>query len=168
MVIALPLIFAECAHTELPAQAVTPAPVGKARLPLEIAVFADPSFTIHPPLGFYEKLNPGIANTVRDALDANLDTVVVVAEVPSAGDADLLAIPTVDVNPDPDMKHPPLVVKGGHQIDKLTVTFLEPGSRTIIAELSSLKPFSDDAPGIHSHMVSYYGMTAAVRFCRRS
>jgi hypothetical protein len=92
------LILAACAHTDLPAQVVTPAPVGTAKLPLRVAVLEDPSLTIHEPMGFYEKLNPSLANTVRDALAADFETVEVVDDKARAGDADLLAIPTPGVH----------------------------------------------------------------------
>jgi hypothetical protein len=87
-----PLVFAACAHTNLPEQ------VGTAKLQLKIAVVADPSLTIHEPLGFYEKLNPALADTVREALAADFETVEVVDDKARAGDADLIAIPVTETH----------------------------------------------------------------------
>jgi len=134
-----PLVFAACAHTNLPEQVATAAPVGTAKLQLKIAVVADPSLTIHEPLGFYEKLNPALADTVREALAADFETVEVVDDKARAGDADLIAIP----------------VTGTHFYGnpmKLTVTFVEPKTEQTLADLSSAKPFDTHAPGSYDHL----------------
>jgi hypothetical protein len=133
-----PLVFAACAHTELPEQLATAATVGTAKLQLKIAVVADPSLTIHEPLGFYEKLNPALADMVRDALAADFATVEVVDDKARAGDADVIAIPVTETRWYAKMK--------------LTVTFVEPKTGQILAELSSAKPFDPHAPGSYDHL----------------
>jgi hypothetical protein len=136
----LPLIFAACVHADLPAQVVMPAPVGTAKLPIKVAVLADPSLTIHEPAGFYDKLNPSLANTVRDALAADFGTVEVVDNRIGAGDADLLAISAADI-------------PFGYKPQKLTVAFTEPRTGKVIAELSSFGHFDVDAPTPDDHPV---------------
>ena len=136
----LPLIFAACVHTDLPAQVVTSAPVGTAKLSIKVAILADPSLTIHEPAGFYDKLNPSLANTVRDALAADFETVEVVDDRVGAGDADLLAIPTADI----PFEHKP---------QKLTIAFAEPRTGETIADLSSFGHFDVGAPVPDEHPV---------------
>jgi hypothetical protein len=136
----LPLIFAACVHTDLLAQVVTTAPVGTAKLSIKIAVLADPSLTIHEPAGFYDKLNPSLANTVRDALAADFETVEVVDDRVRAGHADLLAIPTAEI---------PFVDKP----QKLIIAFTDPRTGKTIANLSSFGHFDVDAPAPEDHPV---------------
>src|SRR5208282_6259336 len=104
-----PLILGGCVHTDLPAQVVPPAAVGTAKLPLKVAVLDDPLLTVHEPLGFYEKLNPSLANTVRDALAVYFETVLVVDETQSVAAEDLFATLNYSTSP-----------------LKLTVTFVQP------------------------------------------
>jgi hypothetical protein len=128
-------IFAGCVHTDLPAQVVARAPVGTAKLPLKVAVMDDPLLTVHEPFGFYERLNPSLTNTIRDALAVHFETVVVVDETQSVAGQDLFATLSYSGRP-----------------LKLTVTFVEPkigGKR--LAEISSSTPFDADAPGTHDH-----------------
>jgi hypothetical protein len=136
----LPFIFAACVHTDLPAQVVAPAQVGTSKLPIKVAVLADPSLTIHEPAGFYDKLNPSLANTVRAALAADFETVEVVDDRVGAGDADLLAIPTADI----PFEHKP---------QKLTIAFTKPRTGETIADLSSFGHFDVDAPVPDDHPV---------------
>jgi len=136
----LPFVLAGCVHTDLPMQGVTTAHVGTAKLPIKVAVLADPSLTIHEPAGFYDKLNPSLANTVRDALAADFERVEIVDDRVSAGDADLLAIPTVDI---PFVQEP----------QKLTIAFTEPRTGKSIADLSSFGHFDVDAPEPDDHPV---------------
>ncbi len=91
------VIFAACAHIDLPSQAVAPAPVGAAKLPLKVGVLNDPALTIHQPWDFYEKLNPSMANLVRDALAANFEKVELADTRESAEDATLLAVFATDI-----------------------------------------------------------------------
>jgi hypothetical protein len=137
-----PFIFAACVHTDLPAQVVTPASVGLAKLQIKVAVLADPALTIHEPAGFYDKLNPGLANTVRDALAANFETVEVVDDKVQAGNADLLAIPTAEI---PFEQKP----------QKLTIAFTEPRTGKTIADLSSFGHFDTLAVEPDNHPVVY-------------
>jgi hypothetical protein len=130
------LTLAGCVHTDLPAQVVPPAPVGTAKLPLKVAVLEDPLITVHEPFGFYDKLNPSLANAVRDALAAHFETVSVVNETESVADDDLFATLTYSSKP-----------------LNLTVIFVQPkiGGRQL-SEISSSKPFDADAPGTHDHL----------------
>jgi hypothetical protein len=142
--ILIPLTSAGCAHTDLPAQVVPPAAVGTAKLPLKVAVLDDPLITIHEPLGFYEKLNPSLANTVRDALAAHFETVLVVDETESVAEEDLFATLPYSTGP-----------------LKLTVTFVQPkiGGKQL-AEISASEPFVADAPGTHDHLGTDLALTA--------
>jgi hypothetical protein len=130
------LILAACVHTELPAQVVPPSPIGSAKLPLKVAVLDDPLITVHEPFGFYDNLNPSLANTVRDALAMHFETVVVVNETESVAADDLFATLTYSSKP-----------------LKLTVIFVEPkiGGKQL-TEISSSQPFDADAPGTHDHL----------------
>ena len=147
----LPLIFEGCTHTDLPAQTVTPAPVGTAKFPIKVVVLSDPSLTIHEPTGFYDKLNPSLANTVRDALAADFETVEVVDDKDRASGADLLAIPTAEI---------PFV----QQPQKLTVAFIEPGTGKTIPDLSSLGHFDVDAPELYDRRVAVGTALAIIPF----
>ena len=121
--------------------------MGTARLPLTVAVLNDSSITIHPVLDFYEKMNPAMANAVRDALAENFDKVVVVEDTKSSGDADLLAVSEIKV--------------GRWKTLKLTVTFGRPQSGKNIAEFSSTQPFKSDEPGTRTHQWSDFGIKMA-------
>lgn len=136
--------FAACAHTVLPPQTVPPAPVGTAKLPLKVAVLADPSLTFHEPLGFNEKLNPALADAVRDALAADFAKVAVVDDRQSADGADLLAIPAAA-----DVHYFSSILPV-----TLVVTFIEPKTGKTLAELSSVKPSDFSAPGAQAHLVA--------------
>ncbi len=135
------LKFTACAHTVLPAQVVAPAPVGSAKLSIKVAVLSDPSLTLHEPLGFYEKLNPALANAVRDALAADFERVAVVGDTQATDDADLLAIPDTTevryVNKRPE---------------KLVVRFVEPKTGNTLAAFSSTRPIDSEAPGTRAHL----------------
>jgi hypothetical protein len=147
LITAFSLALVGCAHTEFPAVTVKAAPVGTARLPLTVAVLNDSSITIHPVLDFYEKMNPAMANAVRDALAENFDKVVVVEDTKSSGDADLLAVSEIKV--------------GRWKTLKLTVTFGRPQSGKNIAEFSSTQPFKSDEPGTRTHQWSDLGIEMA-------
>jgi hypothetical protein len=136
----MPFTLAACAHTELPEQVVTAPPVGKAKLRLSVAVLSDSSLTIHEPMGFYEKVNPALANTIHDALAAHFEDVRTVEDKASASEADLLAIPAIDAS------------FFGKAPVKLEVTFIEQKTGQNLAELSSAKPLDAHAPGTRDHM----------------
>jgi hypothetical protein len=87
------LALVGCAHTEFPPVTVKAAPVGTARIPLTVAVLDDPSITVHPLLDFYEKMNPAMANAVRDALAENFEKVIVVDDSKSPGGGIYLRCP---------------------------------------------------------------------------
>jgi hypothetical protein len=137
----LALILASCAHADLPAQKVTAAPVGTAKLPLKVAVLSDSSLTIHF-ADFYDKLNPALANLVRDALAADFQEVIVMDDYQSAHDADLLAIPAVEI---------PIGFRWAVKPIKLTITFLEPHTPRTIAIISSEKRFEGQVQGAYDH-----------------
>jgi hypothetical protein len=136
-----------CANTDFPTVTVKAAPVGTVRLPLTIAVLDDPSITVHPLLDFYEKMNPAMANAIRDALAENFNKVVVVDESKSSGDADLLAVSEIKL--------------GRWKTLELTVTFGQPQTGKNIAEFSSTQPFKSDEPGTHTHQWSDFGVGVA-------
>jgi hypothetical protein len=140
-------------HRELATQSVPPAAaVGTDKLPLAIAVLADPSMTFDYPhywKAFVEDLNPGLANTLQSAFRGNFQNVSVVEAEKSASGADLVASPTLRMS-DPM---------------KLTVTFVEPRSRRIVAEVSSERSCDGNAPGVYDHIVTdLFLFTAVVVF----
>jgi len=146
----LALILTTCAHADLPAQVATAAPVGTAKLPLRVAVLSDPSLTIHI-ADFYDKLNPALANLVRDALAGGFQEVIVVVDRQSAQNADLLAIPSVEV---------PIGFVGSVKPIKLTVVFLEPHTSRTIAEISSVKHFDGQVQGKYDHYATDLALPA--------
>jgi hypothetical protein len=140
-------------HRELATQSVPPAAaVGTDKLPLVIAVLADPSMTFDYPhywKAFVEDLNPGLANTLQSAFRGNFQNVSVVEAEKSASGADLVASPTLRMS-DPM---------------KLTVTFVDPRSRRIVAEVSSERSCDGNAPGVYDHIVTdLFLFTAVVVF----
>ena len=135
-----------CIHTELPEQNISPAPVGTAKIPLKIAVLNDPSMVIHEPMGFYENLNPALANTVRDALANHFAEVAVVQNEGAVEDADLIATPSIQ---GPFSKSPL----------QLTVAFGK--ANKSIAELCSTEHYHADAPGADENLGADVGLSAA-------
>ena len=140
-------------HRELATQSVPPAAAaGTDKLPLAIAVIADPSMKFDYPhywKAFVEDLNPGLANTLQSAFRGNFQNVSVVEAEKSASGADLVASPTLRMS-DPM---------------KLTVTFVEPRSRRIVAEVSSERSCDGNAPGVYDHIVTdLFLFTAVVIF----
>ena len=140
-------------HRELETQSVPPAAaVGTDKLPLTIAVIADPALTFDYPRywkAFVEDLNPGLAKTLQSAFRGNFQNVSVVEAERSASGADLLASPTLLIS-DPM---------------KLTVTFVDPRSRRIVAEVSSERSCDGNAPGVYDHIVTdLFLFTAVVVF----
>jgi len=140
-------------HRELATQSVPPAAaVGTDKLPLAIAVLADPSMKFDYPhywKAFVEDLNPGLANTLQSAFRGNFQNVSVVEAEKTASGADLVASPTLRMS-DPM---------------KLTVTFVEPRSRRIVAEVSSERSCDGNAPGVYDHIVTdLFLFTAVVIF----
>jgi hypothetical protein len=136
-------------HRELQAQSVPPAAAaGTDRLPLTIAVIADPDLRFDYPRywkAFVEVLNPGLAQTLQSAFRGNFQNVSVVEGERAASGADLLASPRLSLS-DPM---------------KLTVTFVEPGSRRIVAEVSSERS-CENAPGVYAHLGTDLALVAAV------
>jgi len=140
-------------HRELATQSVPPAAaVGTDKLPLAIAVLADPSMTFDYPhywKAFVEDLNPGLANTLQSAFRGNFQNVSVVEAEKSASGADLVASPTLRMS-DPM---------------KLTVTFVDPRSHRVVAEVSSERSCDGNAPGVYDHIVTdLFLFTAVVVF----
>jgi len=140
-------------HRKLETQSVTPAAaVGTDKLPLTIAVIGDPALTFGYPrywTAFVEDLNPGLAKTLQSAFRGNFQNVSVVEAERSASGADLLASPTLRIS-DPM---------------KLTVTFVDPRSRRVVAEVSSERSCDGNAPGVYDHIVTdLFLFTAVVVF----
>jgi hypothetical protein len=140
-------------HRELQTQSVPPAAAdGTDKLPLTIAVIADPSLTFDYPRywkAFVEVLNPGLAQTLQSAFRGNFQNVSVVEAEKAASGADLIASPTLRLS-DPM---------------KLTVTFVEPRTRRVVAEVSSERSCDGNAPGVYDHIVTdLFLFTAVVVF----
>jgi hypothetical protein len=127
-------------HRELPPQSVSrTAALGTERLPLTVAVIGDPALTFDYPryfTAFVEVLNPGLAVTLQSALRGDFQTVNVVEAEEAASGADLFASPRLTLT-DPM---------------KLTVTFVEPRSRRVVAEYSSERSCDGNAPGVYAHL----------------
>jgi hypothetical protein len=127
-------------HRELPPQSVSrTAELGTERLPLAVAVIGDPALTFDYPRyfrAFVEVLNPGLAETLQSAFRGDFQNVSVVEGEAAAGNADLFASPRLTLT-DPM---------------KLTVTFVDPRSRRVVAEYSSERSCDGNAPGVYAHL----------------
>jgi hypothetical protein len=136
-------------HRELAPQSIPASfTLDSEKLPLNIAVIGDPALSFGYPRyfkEFVEVLNPGLAQTLQSAFRGNFQNVSVVAAEKAAAGADLLAAPKLSLSP-----------------MKLTVTFVEPRSRRIVAEFSSAHPWDGNAPGVYSHVGTDLVLFAAV------
>jgi hypothetical protein len=137
-------------HRELAPQSVPrSAALGSERLPLNVAVIGDPSLRFDYPRyfkAFVEVLNPGLAQTLQSAFRANFQNVNVVEAENAVGSADLFASPKLTLS-DPM---------------KMTVTFVDPRSGRIVAELSSERSCDGNAPGVYAHIGTDLVLFAAV------
>jgi hypothetical protein len=137
-------------HRELASQSVaSSAALGTEKLPLTVAVIGDPALTFDYPRhfkAFVEVLNPGLAQTLQSAFRGNFQNVSVVEAEEAASGADLFASPKLSLS-DPM---------------KLTVTFVEPRSRRIVAEFSSVRACDGNAPGVYSNIGTDLVLFAAV------
>ncbi len=137
-------------HRELAPQSVPwSAPMGSEKLPLTVAVIGDPDLTFDYPRyfkAFVEVLNPGLAQTLQSAFRGNFQNVNVVEAEKAASGADLFASPKLILS-DPM---------------KLTVTFVEPRSRRVVAEFSSVRACDGSAPGVYSNIGTDLVLFAAV------
>jgi len=125
------------------------ASMGDDRLPLNVAVIGDPALKFDYPRyfkAFVEVLNPGLAQTLQSAFRGNFQNVNVVEAEAAVGNADLFASPKLQLS-DPM---------------KLTVTFVDPRSRRIVAEVSSERSCDGNAPGVYDHLVTDLVLFAAV------
>ena len=134
-----PVVAGCTVHRELAPQSVPwSASLGSEKLPLNVAVIGDPDLTFDYPRyfkAFVEVLNPGLAQTLQSAFRGNFQNVNVVEAEDAVGGADLFASPKLNLS-DPM---------------KLTVTFVEPRSRRIVAEFSSVRACDGNAPGVYSN-----------------
>ena len=137
-------------HRELAPQSIPrSAALGTERLPLTVAVIGDPNLTFEYPRyfkAFVEVLNPGLAQTLQSAFLGNFQSVNVVKAESAVGGADLFASPSLTLT-DPM---------------KLTVTFVDPRSRTVVAEFSSERSCDGNAPGVYAHIGTDLVLFAAV------
>jgi hypothetical protein len=137
-------------HRELAPQSVpSSVALGTEKLPLTVAVIGDPALTFDYPRhfkAFVEVLNPGLAQTLQSAFHGNFQNVSVVEAEEAASGADLFASPKLSLS-DPM---------------KLTVTFVEPRSRRIVAEFSSVRGCDGNAPGVYANIVTDLVLFAAV------
>jgi hypothetical protein len=137
-------------HRELAPQSIPSyAALGTEKLPLTVAVIGDPSLRFDYPRyfkAFVEVLNPGLARTLQSAFRGNFQNVNVVEAEKAAGGADLFASPKLSLA-DPM---------------KLTVTFVDPRSRTVVAEFSSERSCDGNAPGVYAHIGTDLVLFAAV------
>ncbi|HZC46480.1 MAG TPA: hypothetical protein VE243_08385 [Candidatus Acidoferrum sp.] len=123
--------------------------LGTERLPLTVAVIGDPALQFDYPQhfkAFVEVLNPGLAQTLRSAFRGNFQNVSVVEAEQAASSADLFASPQLTLT-DPM---------------KLTVTFVEPRSRRIVAEYAAERSCDSHAPGVYAHIVTDLVLFAGV------
>jgi hypothetical protein len=136
-------------NRELAPQSIPPASLGDEKLPLNVAVIGDPAMKFDYPRyfkAFVEVLNPGLAQTLQSAFRGNFQNVNVVEAENAAGGADLFASPKLRMS-DPM---------------KLTVTFVDPRSRQIVAEFSSERSCDGNAPGVYAHIGTDLVLFAAV------
>ena len=106
---------------------------------MTVAVIGDPNLSFAYPRyfkAFVEVLNPGLAITLQRAFRANFQNVNVIQAENATVGADLVASPKLNLS-DPM---------------KLTVTFLDPRTQRIVAELSSERSCDAHAPGVYDHL----------------
>ena len=118
-------------------------------MPLTVAVIGDPALTFDYPRyfkAFVEVLNPGLAQTLQSAFRADFQNVNVVEAEDAAIGADLFASPKLSLT-DPM---------------KLTVTFIDPRSRRVVAEYTSERSCDGHAPGVYAHIATDLVLFAAV------
>ena len=127
-------------HREFAPQSVpSSVALGTERMPLTVAVIGDPAMKFAYPRyfkAFVEVLNPGLAQTLQSAFRADFQNVSVVEAEQAAGGADLFASPKLNLT-DPM---------------KLTVTFVDPRTRRIVAEYTSERSCDGHAPGVYAHI----------------
>ena len=137
-------------HREFAPQSVpSTVALGSERLPLTVAVIGDPSLRFNYPRyfkAFVEVLNPGLAQTLQSAFRADFQNVNVVEAEDAASSADLFASPKLTLA-DPM---------------KLTVTFVDPRTRQIVAEYTSERSCDGHAPGVYAHLGTDLVLFAAV------
>jgi hypothetical protein len=138
-------------HQKFPEQQVATQIPLENKLPLKIAVYADPEFTFgYPHISnihvFDEVMNPGFANTLHNAFNSNFHAVIVTDKQTVDADIDLIAAPKLNLSD-------PL---------KLTILFIEPKTRRLVTEISAERPFESDAPGMYSHLITDVVLFAAV------
>lgn len=108
-------------------------------MPLTVAVIGDPALRFDYPRyfkAFVEVLNPGLAQTLQSAFRADFQNVNVVEAEDAAIGADLFASPRLTLA-DPM---------------KLTVTFVDPRTRRVVAEYTSERSCDGHAPGVYAHI----------------
>jgi hypothetical protein len=138
-------------HQKFPAQQVVTKVPLEDKLPLKIAVYADPEFTFdYPRLAnihvFDEVMNPGFADTLHNAFNSDFHVVTVSDKQTVDADIDLIATSKLNLS-DPM---------------KLTILFIEPRTRRLVTEISAERPFESDAPGMYSHLITDVVLFAAV------
>src|ERR1700722_7710019 len=137
-------------HRQLAPQSIPwSASMGDDRVPLNVAVIRDPALKFDYPRyfkAFVEVLNPGLAQTLQSAFRGNFQNVNVVEAENAASGADLFASTKLQLS-DPM---------------KLTMTFVGPPSRRIVADLSSERSCDGNAPGVYDHLITDLVLFAAV------
>ena len=127
-------------HREFAPQSVpSSAALGTERMPLTVAVIGDPALRFDYPRyfkAFVEVLNPGLAQTLQSAFRADFQNVNVVEAEDAAVGADLFASPRLTLA-DPM---------------KLTVTFVDPRTRRVVAEYTSERSCDGHAPGVYANI----------------
>jgi hypothetical protein len=138
-------------HQKFPAQQVATQIPLEDKLPLKIAVYADPEFTFGYPrvanlVVFTEVMNPGFADTLHNAFNSNFHAVTVIDKQTVEADIDLIASPKLNLS-DPM---------------KLTILFIEPKTRRLVTEISAQRPFEANAPGMYANLITDVVLFAAV------
>src|SRR5882672_10914839 len=98
------LCIAGCSVShKFPAQKIATAVPVESRLPLKVAVYADPEFTFGYPRisylqAFTEVMNPGFADTLHSAFNSDFQAVTVIEKQSASADTDLIASPRLDLS----------------------------------------------------------------------
>jgi hypothetical protein len=151
-VLGVMLCIAGCSVShKFPAQQIASGVPVESRLPLKVAVYSDPEFTFGYPRvsylqAFTEVMNPGFADTLHSAFTSDFQAVTVIQKQSASADTDLIASPRLDLAD-------PL---------RLTILFIEPKTRRLIAEISAERPYEADAPGMYAHLITDVLLFAAV------
>ena len=140
-------------HSQFPQQTIETAPLGTAKLPVTVVVVADPTLTREIPFDWQQQMNPGFAGSVRNAFTGYFDDVTISQDPHSSGNADLLAVPTLEFS----LFKTPLLLRDP---EELVVTFVDQRTGDTITTLQASRMWDLTAPGAQDYLIEDLAWTA--------